>query len=242
MTLQLSSLPFKTYRRGSGGANCNLNFTTPLLMIIFYATDIHGSEICFKKLLRAPGFYHADVLLLGGDMTGKAIQLIIRTSNEKYRATVDGESREIESSSLSSFIEHVSNLGLYPYVTTSDEVEDLRQHAEKADLLFRRLITRRLEEWMETLERLLPSTRTQLMICPGNDDEFFVDEILSRSKNIVNVSDRVLALDDYVDVVSIGYSNPTPWNTPREKSECELSQSIDDLMLRVRDPRRTIFN
>ena len=42
---------------------------------LFFATDIHGSDICWSKFLNAGKFYEADLLILGGDMTGKAIDL-----------------------------------------------------------------------------------------------------------------------------------------------------------------------
>src|SRR5438132_102295 len=40
---------------------------------LFYASDIHGSEKCFLKFVNAARFYRADVLVLGGDLTGKVI-------------------------------------------------------------------------------------------------------------------------------------------------------------------------
>ena len=40
---------------------------------LFFATDVHGSDICWSKFLNAGKFYEVDVLILGGDMTGKAV-------------------------------------------------------------------------------------------------------------------------------------------------------------------------
>ena len=37
-------------------------------MRIFYATDVHGSEVCWRKFLNAGPFHKADVLILGGDL------------------------------------------------------------------------------------------------------------------------------------------------------------------------------
>ncbi|MBD0289951.1 MAG: metallophosphoesterase, partial [Thermoleophilia bacterium] len=42
-------------------------------MRIFYAGDIHGSERLWRKFLNAAAFYEADVLVLGGDLTGKIL-------------------------------------------------------------------------------------------------------------------------------------------------------------------------
>ena len=40
---------------------------------IFYVADIHGSDVCFRKWLNAGRFYGADVLVIGGDLTGKVL-------------------------------------------------------------------------------------------------------------------------------------------------------------------------
>jgi hypothetical protein len=55
---------------------------------IFFATDIHGSERCFLKFINAAKFFQAGVLILGGDITGKAMVPIVRQANgSSYRAT-----------------------------------------------------------------------------------------------------------------------------------------------------------
>jgi Icc-related predicted phosphoesterase len=45
---------------------------------IFFATDMHGSEITFLKFLGAASFYKADTMILGGDITGKAVVPLIK--------------------------------------------------------------------------------------------------------------------------------------------------------------------
>ena len=46
---------------------------TPTGHLIFFATDVHGSEVCFRKWLNAGAAYGADILIMGGDLTGKVI-------------------------------------------------------------------------------------------------------------------------------------------------------------------------
>lgn len=57
-------------------------------MKLFYATDVHGSEICWNKFISGGKFYEVDTLILGGDMTGKAIAPIIAQGNNKYKVTL----------------------------------------------------------------------------------------------------------------------------------------------------------
>ena len=54
-------------------------------MKIYFATDVHGSEICWKKFISAVNFYEADVLILGRDLTGKAIVPIVAQGDGKYK-------------------------------------------------------------------------------------------------------------------------------------------------------------
>ncbi len=57
-------------------------------MKLFFATDVHGSEICWKKFIAGAKFYEVDTLILGGDMTGKAVIPIIDQGNNKWKVTL----------------------------------------------------------------------------------------------------------------------------------------------------------
>ena len=57
-------------------------------MKLYFATDVHGSEICWKKFIAAAKFYDVDTLILGGDMTGKAVIPIIDQGNNKWKVTL----------------------------------------------------------------------------------------------------------------------------------------------------------
>jgi len=53
---------------------------------IFFASDLHGSNVCFKKFVNSAKFYNVDVLVLGGDLTGKAVIPIAEQSNGSFPA------------------------------------------------------------------------------------------------------------------------------------------------------------
>jgi len=80
---------------------------------IFFATDIHGSERCFIKFVNAAKFYQANVLILGGDITGKAMVPIVRQANgASYRATFLGETSTLESEeAIAAFERQVRHAG-----------------------------------------------------------------------------------------------------------------------------------
>ncbi len=50
----------------------------PLSFTVYYASDIHGSDRLWRKFVNAGKFYDADVLVMGGDITGKAVVPIVR--------------------------------------------------------------------------------------------------------------------------------------------------------------------
>lgn len=49
----------------------------------YFATNVQGSEICWKKFISAAKFYEVEVLILGSDMTGKAIVPIFEMESSK---------------------------------------------------------------------------------------------------------------------------------------------------------------
>jgi Icc-related predicted phosphoesterase len=55
---------------------------------IFFATDVHGSEPTFRKFINAGKAYGVDVLILGGDITGKLLTPIIASGNQEFTATL----------------------------------------------------------------------------------------------------------------------------------------------------------
>lgn len=49
-------------------------------------------------------------------------------------------------------------------------------------------------------------------------------------------------MNDGYQLLGYGWSNPTPWDTPREKPEEELETDLEDLAAEVSDWKRTILN
>jgi Icc-related predicted phosphoesterase len=51
---------------------------------IFFTSDVHGSDVCFLKFVNAAKFYQANILILGGDMTGKMIVPIVEQGDGSF--------------------------------------------------------------------------------------------------------------------------------------------------------------
>ncbi len=88
---------------------------------LFFATDVHGSEICWKKFLNAGKFYKVDVLVLGGDMTFKALVPIAQQPDGKYKATLLQQEFILDDEEQVRDMEkRMGSRGYYPFRTTPE--------------------------------------------------------------------------------------------------------------------------
>jgi Icc-related predicted phosphoesterase len=209
---------------------------------LYYASDIHGSEICFKKFINAAKFYEADTLLLGGDITGKSIAFIADDGNGNYSCSFMGKIHELHSGSeLGKFTKLLRGFGHIPYTAKRDEIADYYESEEKMNNLFSQLTCGLVQQWLELAEERLKGTGIRCLIMIGNDDIPEIAELLSQSDFVENPEEKVIDLDDFHQLISIGWSNPTPWNTPHECSEDELEKKIDGLVQKVKAQSLTIL-
>ena len=212
-------------------------------MKLYYATDVHGSEICWKKFISAAKFYEVDTLILGGDMTGKAIVPIIAQGANKYKVTLLEQETILESpEEVDKMAKTIQNRGYYPYVTDPDEVAYISSTPGKSDELFLVQALKIMQRWMEYADEKLAGTGVRCFVCPGNDDMFEIDAVIAASKNVQLAEGRVIPLDDYHEMASSGWSNPTPWNTHREEPDEALLKRIEAVISQVHDIPNAVFN
>lgn len=193
--------------------------------------------------MNAGKFYGADVLILGGDMTGKAIVPFVHLGGENYQVTLLQQEFEIHSAAeLQEMVKRVRSRGYYPYMTTPDEVRELSQTPEKVHDIFISEVLKVFEQWMEIAARKLAGTGIRVYVSPGNDDQFEVDEMILQSQVITLAEGRVIPLDKNVDMISSGWSNRTPWNTYREEDEPDLAKRYESMISGLKNPRLAVFN
>jgi uncharacterized protein len=210
---------------------------------IFFATDLHGSNVCFRKFINAGKFYKADVLIIGGDVTGKALVPIIKSPDGYHRATFGGEERQMESADeVAAFEKVVADTGFYSVRLTPDEHDQLAQDDAHRHEMFVKLICRRVEEWMELADERLDGTGIECFISPGNDDYEEIDPIVRQAERVRMPDLEVVVVADEYEMVSCGKANMTPWNCPRDVPEEQLDTLIGQLAAKVKDPERAIYN
>jgi Icc-related predicted phosphoesterase len=210
---------------------------------VFFATDIHGSEICWRKFINAGKFYQADVLILGGDMTGKAIVPIIHQGGNRYKAVLlEQESILQGEDEVQEMVRRIKSRGYYPHLTTPDEIEELRANPERVEQLFVSEVLRTAEQWLAYADEKLNENGIRCYVAPGNDDMFQLDDLIRSSKLVQLVEGCVVELDEHHEMVSSGWSNPTPWHTYREESEEQLRLRYETMLVQVRDMHNSVFN
>jgi uncharacterized protein len=207
---------------------------------IFFATDVHGSELCFKKFISAAKFYgNANVLILGGDMTGKSVVPFVETGG-KYKIEYLGNLLTLESESeFKEFYARVASMGYYPYKTNLGEMEEFLADKGKMDALFLRLMRETLQRWVTYAEQKMDPT-TRCYVTPGNDDPPEIYDGWS-SERVLLFDNRVGMLDDKHEMLAMGITNRTPWNTHREADEPELERILENLVAQLSNVSKSVF-
>jgi Icc-related predicted phosphoesterase len=212
---------------------------------LFFATDLHASERTYRKFINAGKFYEANVLVMGGDITGKLLIPIIKEKNGHYRATLQGRLEQIATEAeLKGLMARLDVLGFYYKVMDADEFQTTSADPQAVGRLFNDLARQRLNNWVDLAEERLKGTGIKCFVTGGNDDEPEVLDVMKRENNqsFFACENEMVYVDDEHSMISVGLSTPTPWKTPREVSEEQLGTIIEEMAARVPDMRKAIFN
>ncbi len=211
---------------------------------LYIASDLHAAEKAWRKFVNAlsRNIYKADIGLLAGDLTGKAIVPIIEHDG-RYDTELFGVHRVARNDEeLVALQRDIADVGYYSFTTTAQESERLAGAEADRDELLHRLMNDRVTEWMSLATERLSDGEVPLYLIPGNDDDFGIDEILNRPGYApVNADGKVVEMPGGIQLLACGWSNHTPWQTPREESEDELYARLDALAKQVDDPRKAVF-
>ena len=212
---------------------------------IFFASDVHGSEATFRKFVNSARFYEADALVFGGDLMGKAMVPVVEEANGTHRAELHGLVHTLEGAeAVLALTRSVETAGFYWLQMDREEYRALQEDPDAVDRLFVRLARERLAAWVGFAEERLAGSSVRCFLTGGNDDMPEVLTVLDEAPqdHVVSCEHRVVDLDEVHTMITVGYSTPTPWDTPREVSEEDLAQFIDDATSGVPDTGRCVFN
>jgi uncharacterized protein len=206
---------------------------------ICFVTDVHGSERCFRKFLNTAKFYEADYLILGGDITGKTL-IPVEHGPAGWRASFREHSyKDMDDQEMQAVVQMIRDAGSYPIRGEHDELAELFS-PERRDETFRAAVVDGIRRWMDIADERLAGTDVQCYVTPGNDDYWEIDEPLQAAERVTFVEGRRVRLDDEHEMITTGYSNITPWRSPRELPEPELAERIRGMFEQVEDPQHLV--
>jgi Icc-related predicted phosphoesterase len=211
-------------------------------LTIFFASDLHGSQVCFKKFVNGAKFYGADVLVMGGDLTGKAVIPVAEQTNGTFLAFQHGKEVTLTGlEEVEDFNKRAGNMGFYPTIVTEAEYQALSADPDAQHELFKKLVVERVQEWADYAAEKLAGTDIPLITAPGNDDFFEIDPVLNNAPHVSYHEMEVTDVKGY-QMLHCGGSNKTPWDTEREYSEEQYTERLAELVAQIGDMRRCIFN
>jgi len=221
--------------RGSGASTDVLR--------VYYASDIHGTEVLWRKFLNAPKHYRAEVLLMGGDVTGKVVIPVVDRGGGVYTAHLFGKDEKAATPGQVEELERrIRGNGMYPYRAQPEEVSRVSNLTQaQRETWFERVMLEDFEAWIELADERLGATSTKCYVMPGNDDPPALADVIAKGRHVMACDERVVEFDGY-SMLSLGYSNRTPWDSPRELDESALFDAIARLADQVEDMSRCIFN
>ena len=136
---------------------------------IFFASDLHGSELAMNKLLNAAQFYGVKRIVVGGDITGKVLVPIIREGN-RYSLELFGEQKKVKESGLEEVEREIRLNGEYYHIMERSEYEAVKDNPAGIKKLFLEEMLGSLDAFIRKAHEKLRASGARLFLIPGNDD------------------------------------------------------------------------
>jgi len=190
--------------------------------------------------LNSAKYFDLDALVLSGDMTGKLIIPIIKKADNKFYSHLFGQSFVLMEQEIPAFEEKVRRVSYIPYKTTPEEAAILEADKEKTEKLFEKLQVEIIQKWLSLIPERVPK-KCKVILSPGNDDVFAIDDVIRKDSNVIFGEEEVVRLDEEHEVACCGWTNFTPWHSPRECGEEELYNRLERVVAQVKNIKTAVF-
>jgi Icc-related predicted phosphoesterase len=209
---------------------------------ILFTADLHGSDLCYRKFLRAIQNYKADIAIIGGDITGKALVPIIAKRDGTYVTTLFGvEHVANDEKELPKLTDKIVAVGFYYKIMTKEEYEEFSQNESAQKKIFEELIVERVKRWVELAESFVKTNKIKFLLMPGNDDIYEVDDVINKSEYVINPAGKIIQINNTHEVVGCDLANMTPWKCPRDVEDEVLEARLERVMTNIKNPNTTIL-
>ncbi len=207
---------------------------------LYYASDIHGSDVLWRKFLNAADAYDVSVLVMGGDLTGKVVVPLVEQA-DGFHVELFGVSQIVVADEVEEMEHRIRANGMYPHRMSQKELGRVAELAEAdKERWFADVMRVTFGQWLALADDRLQSG-TRCFVMPGNDDPDGVDLAIEEATKVEACDERLVEFDGHT-MLSLGYANRTPFDSPRELDEHELLRRVHALAEQVEDMDRCIFN
>jgi uncharacterized protein len=209
---------------------------------VLYGTDFHGSNAYFRKYLAAALQYKANVLIVGGDVTGKAMIPILHRGGGHYEGHLfNRKETPATPQELEKLKQTISNVGFYPIVLEPDQADELEREPSRMSALFEKQMADRVREWLSLASEKLTPQHITLYFMPGNDDLYSIDKVIGEFPGIHNPDGKRFWIDDDHELVGLANANMTPWRCSRDIEEDELETRLRQVEALLEHPERAVM-
>ena len=167
----------------------------------------------WRKFLNAGKFYEAQVLVMGGDITGKGVVPIVDTGHGFRAEEVTGKEL-FDESQVPSVEKRVRDIGFYPYRIAEADLEAVYTDERAVDEVFRQVMRDSVARWMALAEERLAGSDIKLFVMIGNDDDVSLREVIAASSVAVDPEDQVVDIGEDFQMYSCGWANPRRGTRP----------------------------
>ncbi len=211
---------------------------------VYFVSDLHGSEVCFRKFLNSGPIYSPDLMIYGGDILGKTLVPIFPEESGGYRWYPSGHgAQHVDEADLAAVQRKIADSGRYNLVTQPEEWARLQRSPEEMEAVFERLAQERLRHWLQLVRERLTPKKIPIVMNVGNDDTNATLDLIEAEgpENFLVPEGRVVSAGPY-EIFGCGYANMTPWHCPRDLEEVDLQKELDRTRGQIGNPRRTILD
>ena len=224
-------------------------------MRVLFVTDLHSSTLVLQKALLATKEFRTDLLIIGGDLSGKRVIPILQEADGSFLALeplqrsgiegvsqVDPKAVKIPENKLKEYQTYLENKGLFWKMTDTSEIEAYNRNPEAGRLLGDRFAMERMLLWAEIVNSKLPDG-VSCVWTGGNDDGSNLLAELTKSDlgRFQYVEGKQFKIGSYT-LLSMGFSNITPFETSRELSEIDLNAKLEEMADGISTFERVILN
>jgi len=209
---------------------------------VLFATDFHGSEAFFRKFLAAALQYKAQVLIVGGDVTGKAMVPVIHKGGGRYEGYLfNRREQPATTAELEKLKQTISNVGFYPLVLEQDEAMALESDSDRMSAVFERAMCDRIRQWLALADEKLTPQGIRLYFMPGNDDLYSIDRVIDEFPSVANPDGKRLWIDDDHELIGVSNANMTPWRCARDLEEDQLEARLTKVAALLERPSTALM-